>query len=129
VVDALNDRGRSVNGANVGVLGVAFKANVGDPRNAPAAEVIAELVKRGASVTYHDPHVERFVDAAGVGYESQPLDDVIGSSDVVVALVRHAAIDWERVYAVSSLVVDAVNSSGGHSLRPRQVLLLGAGWK
>jgi UDP-N-acetyl-D-glucosamine dehydrogenase len=129
VVDALNDRGRSVNGARAGILGVAFKANVGDPRNAPAAEVIAELIKRGASVAYHDPHVERFKDAAGVTHESQPLDDVLTSSDVVVALVRHDAIDWGRVYAETTLVVDAVNSSGGHNLRPRQVLLLGAGWK
>jgi hypothetical protein len=48
---------------------------------------------------------------------------------VVVALVSHAAIDWARVYAAASLVVDAVNSSAGHELRPRQVLLLGAGWK
>jgi len=129
VVDALNDRGRSISGAKVGVLGVAFKANVGDPRNAPAAVVIAELERRGARVTYHDPHVERFVDAARAAHESRPLDEVLGSSEVVVALVRHAAIDWARVYAAADLVVDAVNSSRGHSLRPRQVLLLGAGWK
>lgn len=129
VVNALNDRGRSVNGARVGVLGVAFKANVGDTRNAPAIDVMAELVRRGASVTYHDPLVARFVDAAGAGHESSSLDEVLRSSDVVVALVSHAAIDWARVYSVAGLVVDAVNSSAGHELRPRQVLLLGAGWK
>ena len=129
VVDALNDRGRSVNGAKVGVLGVAFKANVGDSRNAPAAEVVAELTKRGASVSYHDPLVARFTDAAGDVHESQAIDDVLKESDVVVALVGHSAIDWARVYAAAGLVVDTVNSSAGHHLRPRQVLLLGAGWK
>ncbi len=129
VVDALNDRGLPMKGATVGVLGVAFKANVSDARNAPAADLVAELVRRGASVTYHDPHVPRFVDAAGAAHASEPLDDVVGTSDVVVALVGHAAIDWPRVYATSGLVVDAVNSSAGQDLRPRQVLLLGAGWK
>ncbi|MEP7378862.1 MAG: nucleotide sugar dehydrogenase [Chloroflexota bacterium] len=129
VVDALNDRGLPLKGATVGVLGVAFKANVGDARNAPAADLVAELVRRGATVTYHDPHVARFSDATGAAHASKPVDDVIGGSDVVVALVGHAAIDWSRVYATSGLVVDAVNSSAGRALRPRQVLLLGAGWK
>src|SRR5205085_5356259 len=81
VGDALNDRGRPLNGARIGVLGVAFKANVGDARNAPAADVVAELGRRGATVTYHDPHVARFNDAAGAALTSQPLDDVLGASD------------------------------------------------
>ena len=118
-----------LNGAKVGVLGVAFKANVGDARNAPAAEVVAELGRRGAIVTYHDPHVARFNDAAGAALTSQPLDDLLGASDALVALVGHAAIDWARVYDAATVVVDTVNSSAGHTLKPRQVLLLGAGWK
>jgi UDP-N-acetyl-D-mannosaminuronate dehydrogenase len=116
-------------GATVGVLGVAFKANVGDSRNAPAAEVIAELTRRGATVVYHDPLVGHFVDAAGAAFDSQPLDGLLTGSDVVVALVHHTAIDWERVYEAADLVVDAVNSSAGRNLHPRQVLLLGAGWR
>ena len=47
----------------------------------------------------------------------------------MVALVGHAAIDWSRVYEMANLVVDTVNSSAGQALKPRQVLLLGAGWK
>jgi len=108
---------------------VAFKPNVGDARNSPAAEVVAELVSRGASVTYHDPHVARFVDAAGARHDSRALDDVLEASDVVVVLVGHTAIDWGRVYDRAGLVVDTVNSSAGHSLKQRQVRLLGAGWK
>jgi UDP-N-acetyl-D-glucosamine dehydrogenase len=127
--DALNDRGKPMNGAKVGVLGVAFKANVGDARNAPAADVVAELGRRGAAVSYHDPHVAQFTDAAGGALASQPLDELLDTSDAVVVLVGHAAIDWSRVYETARLVVDTVNSSAGHILQPRQVLLLGAGWK
>ena len=65
VAEALNDRGLALRGARVGVLGVAFKPNVRDPRNSPAADVIAGLRARGAEVAFHDPHVERFRDSDG----------------------------------------------------------------
>jgi UDP-N-acetyl-D-glucosamine dehydrogenase len=60
VGEALNDRGRALKGAKVGVLGVAFKPNVRDARNSPAADVLAGLASRGADVRFHDPHVETF---------------------------------------------------------------------
>ena len=60
VADALNDRGKSVKGAKVGVLGVAFKPNVRDARNSPAADVIAGIAERGGDVRFHDPHVPSF---------------------------------------------------------------------
>ncbi|MFM2105255.1 MAG: hypothetical protein RL338_287 [Chloroflexota bacterium] len=128
VAEALNDRGRALKGARVGVLGVAFKADVRDPRNSPAADVIALLAERGAAVEYHDPHVPRFADAAGTERTSTALEPLLAGSDVVVALTPHAAIDWAAVYATASLVVDTTNTSRGRQLRPRQVLRLGAGW-
>ncbi|HXI80506.1 MAG TPA: nucleotide sugar dehydrogenase [Verrucomicrobiae bacterium] len=128
VAEALNDRGRALKGATVGVLGVAFKPNVRDARNSPAADVIALLAERGADVRYHDPHVERFRDVAGVERESASLDAILASSEVVVVLAAHRAIDWDRVYAEADLVVDTVNSSRGKANRRHQVLRLGAGW-
>ena len=69
--EALNERGRAINGARIGVVGVAFKPNVRDPRNSPAADVIALLRERGADVAFHDPHVERFRDANGRDDDAQ----------------------------------------------------------
>jgi len=106
---------------------VAFKPNVRDARNSPAAEVMAELAALGAQLAYHDPHVSTFRDGAGASYTSRALEDVV-DSDVVVALVQHRAIDWSTVYARAGLVVDAVNSSAGQPVRSRQVLRLGSGW-
>ena len=128
VAEALNDRGRALKGARVGVLGVAFKADVRDPRNSPAADVIALLAERGATVEYHDPHVPRFADADGTERASTALGPLLAGSDVVVALTPHAAIDWSAVYATAPLVVDTTNTSRGRPLRERQVLRLGAGW-
>jgi UDP-N-acetyl-D-glucosamine dehydrogenase len=127
VAEALNERGKALRGARVGVLGVAFKPNVRDARNSPAADVIAGIVGRGATVVYHDPHVPTFRDAAGTTYESQPLDEVVGA-DAVVVVTAHRAVDMDAVYGRADLVVDTVNSSATRDVRPRQVLRLGAGW-
>ena len=128
VAEALNEHGRAIKGARVGVLGVAFKSNVRDARNSPAADVMALLAERGAALNYHDPHVPRFRDVAGGDYASTGLEDVLATSDVIIVLAAHRAIDWDRIYEVAPLVVDTVNSSAGHQIRPRQVLRLGAGW-
>jgi UDP-N-acetyl-D-glucosamine dehydrogenase len=128
VAEALNDRGKALKGARIGVLGVAFKPDVQDARNSPAADVLAGIAERGAEVAFHDPHVATYRDAAGEVRESLPLDDLLAWSDAVVVLVGHRAIDWDHVYGRSALVVDTVNSSGARSVGPRQVLRLGAGW-
>ena len=128
VAEALNERGRALRGARVGVLGVAFKPNVRDARNSPAADIIAGLRARGATVTFHDPHVPTFRDAGGDTLETVALDELLAGTDVVVVVTPHAAIDFDLVYSTADLVVDTVNSSRDRSVRVRQVLRLGAGW-
>ena len=126
-VEALNDRSKSLNGARVGVVGVAFKPDVSDARNSPASEVIAGLAAGGAEVQYHDPHVPRFRDSNGVTRQNQELDALLASSDVIVILVRHREVDWDRVFQ-ADLIVDTVNASAGRTTADRQVRRLGASW-
>jgi len=126
--EALNDRSRSLKGAAVGVLGVAFKADVGDAREAPAAEILAGLRERGADVRFHDPHVASFRDAAGRTDASMPLADLLGWADLVLIVTQHRAIDWDAVFGRAGVILDTVNASRGRQVRPRQVLRLGAGW-
>ncbi|GAC1672176.1 MAG: nucleotide sugar dehydrogenase [Candidatus Limnocylindrales bacterium] len=126
--EALNDRGRALKGARVGILGVAFKPNVRDARNSPAADVIAGLRSRGAVVSYQDPHVPTFRAANGERLETIPLDELLSGCDAIVVVTAHRAVDLDRVYREADLVVDTVNSSAGRTLRPRSVLRLGAGW-
>jgi UDP-N-acetyl-D-glucosamine dehydrogenase len=128
VAQALNDRGLALKGARVGVLGVAFKPNIRDARNSPAGAILAGLAARGAIVAYHDPLVARFRDGAGVTHASVALDSLLASTDVIVVVTAHEAIDWSAVYERADLVVDTVDSSRGRPVRERQVLRLGAGW-
>jgi UDP-N-acetyl-D-glucosamine dehydrogenase len=128
VAEALNERGKALRGARVGILGVAFKPNVRDARNSPAADIIAGLTARGAEILFHDPHVDTFRDGDGTARESVGLDAVLDGSDVVVIVTPHRDIDFGRVYERADLVVDTVNNSANREIRPRQVLRLGAGW-
>ncbi len=55
--DALNEAGLPMNGTNVGILGVSYKANVDDVRESPAIKII-ELVKKNLSKAHiFDPHI------------------------------------------------------------------------
>jgi UDP-N-acetyl-D-glucosamine dehydrogenase len=128
VAEALNDRGQAIRGAKVGVVGVAFKPNVQDDRNSPAADVIAGVAERGGDVRFHDPHVATFRDADGVVRDGVDLTSLIDWADVIVVVTAHRAVDWDGLYATAPLVVDTVNSSAGHRVTGRQVLRLGARW-
>ena len=128
VSEALNSRGRAVNGSRIGIVGVAFKPDVRDSRNSPAAEVMTLLGDRGAEVSYHDPHIGHFEDAQGRRYDSQPLAQLTETSDLVVALVAHRAVDWHAVYRSASLVVDTAGTVRHCEVAEGQVLLLGGGW-
>ena len=128
VAEALNDRGRALKGARVGVVGVAFKPDVKDERNSPAAEVLAGLAERGAEVRYHDPHVSSFRDASGSVREGVALESLVAWADVVVVVTAHRVIDWDALYGSAALVVDTVDSSKDRAVGERQVLRLGAGW-
>src|SRR5918997_4668445 len=119
--EALNERGKALKGARVGVIGVAFKPNVQDARNSPASAVIAGIAERGADVRYHDPHVPTFRDDAGTVRENVALDPLLAWADVIVVVTAHRAIDWDAVYAQADLIVDTVDSSRGRSTRERQV--------
>jgi UDP-N-acetyl-D-glucosamine dehydrogenase len=128
VAEALNDRGKALKGARVGVVGVAFKPDVRDPRNSPASAVLAGIAVRGGEVRYHDPHVPTFRDEAGNVHDAVELEDLLPWADVVLIVTAHRAVDWEQVFRSSDLVVDTVNASKERGVRPRQVLRLGAGW-
>jgi UDP-N-acetyl-D-glucosamine dehydrogenase len=112
VGEALNDARRSVNGSRVLVLGVAYKANVGDVRESPALDVIQLLQQRGAEVVYHDPYVPSLRLGGGESLESVPLsDERLEMSDCVVVAADHDSIDWARVVRLSSRIVDSRNAT------------------
>ena len=111
-VGALGAEGKATRGARVLVIGVAYKRDVDDMRETPAAEIIELLAQRGADVSYHDPHVPVFprmrrhrIDLRSVALTPQTL----AATDAAVIVTDHTAIDWSTVADHAPLVVDTRN--------------------
>jgi UDP-N-acetyl-D-glucosamine dehydrogenase len=109
--EALNDGGRAVKGAKVLVLGLAYKKDIDDPRESPAFEVIHELLKLGADVSYHDPYVPVAPKMRSwpslPAMTSRPLTpEVLKSADVALLITDHSVVDYDLVLKHAPLIVD-----------------------
>ncbi|MCB0828964.1 MAG: nucleotide sugar dehydrogenase [Solirubrobacterales bacterium] len=100
----LNDNGLPVNGSKILVLGVSYKAGVGDTRESPSLKIIRLLAELGADLTYHDPHVPE-LEAAGLT-NSADLGAALEAADLTVIVTAHPEVDLGRVVAGSRLVLD-----------------------
>jgi UDP-N-acetyl-D-glucosamine dehydrogenase len=100
---ALNDAGKPVNGSRVLLLGVAYKAGVGDLRESPALKIARLLRELGADLAYHDPHVPELSD---LGLSSVSLEDELERCDVACIVTAHPELDPREVVALAPLVVD-----------------------
>jgi UDP-N-acetyl-D-glucosamine dehydrogenase len=124
VTEALNARRRSVNGAVILALGVAYKANVGDTRESPALEILAALRAKGAEVAYCDPWVATTPvgDVEMKSVEASPQR--LAEADCVLILADHAVFDYDQVLATARLVVDARNATWGRPAPEGRVVRL-----
>ncbi len=108
--EALNDSGKSVKGASVLILGIAYKRDIEDMRESPALDIMRLLESRGAKVTYHDPFVPTF-EENGHKAASVPLTpQTLAAADLVVIVTDHSATDYEMVRTHAKLVVDTRNA-------------------
>ncbi|HXE54048.1 MAG TPA: nucleotide sugar dehydrogenase [Tepidisphaeraceae bacterium] len=111
---ALNERGKSVKGSRVLVLGLAYKPDVDDVRESPSFELIEKLEELGAKVDYNDPHVAkthkmRHHDLQMSSVELSPQS--LASYDCVLIATHHAAYDWQMVVDHAKLIVDTRNAT------------------
>jgi UDP-N-acetyl-D-glucosamine dehydrogenase len=97
---SLNDAGKPVNGSRILMVGVSYKAGVGDLREAPALKIIELLQARGGDVSYHDPHV---AELPQLGLRSAELG---GEVDLAVIVTAHPGVDHGAVVEQSPAVLD-----------------------
>jgi UDP-N-acetyl-D-glucosamine dehydrogenase len=117
VADALNDAGRPVKGSRVAILGMAYKKDVDDPRESPGFELMDLLLKKGAEVSYHDPHIPVLPSMRHypqLKMKSQPLTpEYLARQDCVLIATDHSAFDYQSIVNQSRLVVDTRNATKG----------------
>ena len=113
-IEALNRNGKSVKGAKILVLGLAYKENVDDQRESPALKIISLFKEYGARVSYNDPYVPS---ASGYrGYPGLVLKSTdltaqrLKESDAVVIVTAHSDYDFDWITKNAALVIDTRNA-------------------
>jgi UDP-N-acetyl-D-glucosamine dehydrogenase len=109
---------KSVSGARILLVGIAYKKNINDMRESPSLVLMEELERLGAQVAFHDPHVPVIPmtreHAALAGRHSVDLGPgVAGGFDVVLIATDHDSVDYGQLVRDASLVVDTRNRARG----------------
>jgi len=110
VQNALNEHGKSVKGAKIHILGVAYKKDIDDMRESPALDIIQLLARLGAKLSYSDPHVPhlRFE-----GMELASDEAAMAKADCVVIVTDHTGFDYKALVGTVPLIVDTRNALKG----------------
>jgi len=114
VINALNDRKKSLNGSKVLVLGLAYKEDIDDVRESPSLELIELLKKKGAKVDYNDPYVPKTHKQRDYDLQmkSKPISAaMLKRYDVVMIATAHSDYDYKFIVRNAKLVVDTRNAT------------------
>ena len=117
VAEALNYVGKPVRGSRIGILGVAYKKDIDDPRESPSFKLMELLQQRGAILSYCDPFIPtlpamRHYDVPRLASE-ELTPDFLSSLDCALIATDHSVFDWEQVVRYAPLVVDTRNATHG----------------
>ncbi len=109
IMDALNERGQSLKGADILMLGLAYKKNVDDDRESPSMEIISLLQKKGAVISYADPYIPKFKKMRKYDFDLTSTEltaEVLELADCVVVATNHDCFDYELILRHARLIVD-----------------------
>jgi UDP-N-acetyl-D-glucosamine dehydrogenase len=114
ILEAMNDRGKTLKDSKVLVLGVAYKPDIDDVRESPAMDVIGLLQNKGADVEYHDPYIPHIHHE----YDNWHMDSVtdmmksVKEADAVVIVTNHKEYDYKVIIESAKFVFDSRNATG-----------------
>jgi len=115
-VQALNERGRSIKESRILIIGAAYKKDVDDVRESPSLKLIDLLMRRGARVDYHDPHIPVMPRTRRHQFDlrSVPLTpENLSAYDAVLIVTDHSCLNYEDIAAHANLIVDTRNAITG----------------
>jgi UDP-N-acetyl-D-glucosamine dehydrogenase len=102
-IETLNKSGVASSNSEIAILGVSYKPDVGDLRESPALEIMEQLTELGATLSYHDPHVEEL---PAFGLRSEPLGEILGRADLALIVTAHSSVDYAEVVKNAKQVLD-----------------------
>jgi len=113
-VEALNEREKSIKGAEIMIIGAAYKKDVDDIRESPAVKIITLLQGKGAVVTYHDPYVSEIEGMCKYPeLVMKPVElkaEILETKDCVLIITDHSYLDYNLIFEHSRLIIDTRNA-------------------
>ena len=109
IADALNNKGKSINGSKILLLGLAYKKNIDDTRESPAVVIIDLLQTKGAKVDYSDPHIPLFPRTRKYYFDLESViltAENIKNFDCIVLTTDHDKFDYDLIQKNSQLIID-----------------------
>lgn len=109
----LNQEQKALRGANVVVLGVAYKKDIDDVRESPVLKIVELLDKEGANYTVVDPYIPSFRSGGGVVETVSLTKELIEAADLVLVTTDHSDFDYEMIANSSAVIFDTRNAFKG----------------
>lgn len=102
---------KSLNGARILLLGVAYKKDIDDLRESPALKIIIKLEQEGAIVSYYDPYISEFINN-GKKYKSfkKLTTENIKEKDIIIITTAHSNVDYDMVAKNAKVIFDTRNA-------------------
>ncbi len=122
LIQSLDDfQKKSINGANILVLGVSYKKNIDDIRESPSLRIMELLEGRGANVDYSDPYIDEIPQTREYsslkGKTSKPTtSEALAAYDAVLLCTDHDDYDYDNVVNYAKLIIDSRNAFGARGL-------------
>lgn len=115
LAEALNQMAKPIRGSKIGILGVAYKKDVDDPRESPSFKLMELLQERGAVLSYSDPHIPalpsmRHYDVPRLASEDL-TPEYLASLDCALIATDHSAFDFDMIVKYAPLIVDTRNAT------------------
>lgn len=118
---ALQAQGKDIKGANLLILGLAYKRDTNDPRESPAFKIIKILQEMGALVSYHDPYIPTIPKMRAYNVKApfvRLTPAQMHRMDGVIIVTDHSNYDYQWIVNHSHLVVDTRNATGKVKIPP-----------
>ncbi len=124
VMEALNEEGKALHGAHVGILGMAYKRDIDDVRESPALDVHELLEEKGAIVSFNDPYIPTVrLSGERVATSVALTAEWLAAQDCVVIVTDHSGYDPAFLLEHARLIVDTRNKIGAQSGQAKVVRL------
>jgi len=116
ITDLLNDEGKALRGSTILLLGVTYKPNIADQRESPATPLAQLLLDKGATLLFHDPHVENWTPNGVSVTSAGDLAEALRTADVSVLLQNHKEYDLASIASTAKQLFDTKGATDDPSV-------------